>query len=269
MQGTIPDAVRPATRDLRSHRSAAHCLRPPVAVTIRAMRPVVCTVVLLAAAACAVGATRVESWGTMREVMRDGRTEGRVALGDVLGSPGLVGVGALAGLTGEIAIVDGVAWVARLEPGLSCGRGARPGDRATLLAVADVADWTETTIGRDLSAAEFEALLAERAAAPALATRDVWPFVVEGELLDVQSHVLNGECPTAGAVDPAHAPVRRSFARVTGRLVGFYAPEAAGVLVHHGEATHTHLIVERPEPYVAHVERAGIGAGARLRVPAR
>lgn len=174
------------------------------------MRATIVVGVLFAAGACATGSTRVESWGTMREVMRDGRTEARVALRDVLGPPGLVGVGALAGLTGEIAIVDGVAWVARLEPELRCGRGARPDDRATLLAVADVPEWTTTTIDRDLSAMEFEALLAERAAAPVLAARDVWPFVVEGELLDVASHVLNGECPFAGAVDPAHEPVRRS-----------------------------------------------------------
>jgi hypothetical protein len=55
----------------------------------------------------------VATWGTMREVMHDGRTEGRVRLGDAAAAPDAIGLGALAGLSGEIVILDGAVWTSR------------------------------------------------------------------------------------------------------------------------------------------------------------
>lgn len=216
-----------------------------------------------------VDAEHIRTWGSMREVMREGKVQGRVQLASVLTSEHVVGIGALAGLRGEIAIVDGVAWVARIDAGkLTCSSGARSEDAATLLAVDDVAAWTEMALDADTSAAEFEALLARLAERSDLRERRAWPFVVEGEFTSVDAHVLNGQCPFAGEVDLDHKPVRRSFERVQGTLVGFFAPNSEGDLVHHGQATHMHLVHSGAEPFVGHVDRADLVAGVRLRIPA-
>lgn len=227
--------------------------------------PLAVLAALLAACATATWDGSVASWGTMREVMRDGRTEGRVELDAAL-RPASVGLGALEGLSGEIAVLGGEVWVARVADGrLECARGVRSGERATLLALSEVSDWEEVRVERDLAPDELVELLASletrsRAGAP-------WPFVVEGELLGVEAHVLNGACPFAGEVEPGHEPLRRSLDRAAGKLVGFHAPGSAGVLVHHGQAIHAHVLLESPDVYVGHVDRAGVGAGARVLVP--
>lgn len=206
----------------------------------------------------------------MREVMHDGKTWGRVALTDVLGSKATVGIGALEGLRGEIAIVDGVAWVARVEGGqLICTREARASDRATLLALSDVEEWQAIRLDEGALPGELEPLLARVAEQTGLGCDEPWPFVIEGELVAVESHVLNGKCPFAGTVEQAYEPLRRSIASQRGRLIGFYAPSASGTLVHHGQTTHVHIVLDEPNIYVGHVDRTGVGAGATLLVPRR
>jgi len=232
------------------------------------MRRPIAGLLLAALAACRSSEPGMRSWGSMREVMAEGKTHGRVEIAGVLDSPGIVGIGALEGLRGEIAILDGVAWVARVDAQLSCARGARPQERATLLAISDVDEWSEVELESAASQSEFELQLEQLGRRSDLAKRGAWPFVVEGELLAVETHVLNGQCPFAAAVDAGHEPIRRSFASVRAKLIGFYAPSSGGELVHHGQVTHAHLLVETPEVYVGHVDSVSFTAGACLRIPA-
>ncbi len=55
--------------------------------------------------------------GSMREVMRDGQTEGRVLLSEAAEESGAIAVGALEWLGGEVTIVEGEAWVSRVVDG--------------------------------------------------------------------------------------------------------------------------------------------------------
>ncbi len=211
---------------------------------------------------------QIEAWGSMREVMMGGKTQARVSVVDAGRMSGTVGIGALEGLQGEIAIVDGVPWIARVDGDhLECTRGARNGDQATLLAISHVNRWKTLAIDRDLSPAELDAFLASTQRDLGLGQRP-WPFIIQGELADVQAHVLRGQCPYAGAVDAEHEPIRRTFSEVRARLVGFYAPNSVGELVHHGQSTHMHVIVEEPEVFVGHVDSVSVRGGAWLLVPA-
>src|SRR5437868_10952635 len=56
--------------------------------------------------------TEVKVWGNLREMMREGRTESRVAVAPLLVPPHMHAVGAIAGMRGEITVVDGTAWLA-------------------------------------------------------------------------------------------------------------------------------------------------------------
>jgi hypothetical protein len=96
------------------------------------------------------------------------------------------------------------------------------------------------------------------------------PFVVEGALHELELHVLNGACPFRAAQgnDAGRAPLRRSFDRASGTLVGFVTDEPPGVLTHHGSRTHVHVLVESPERISAHVDRVTVAAGSVIRVPA-
>jgi hypothetical protein len=113
-------------------------------------RIVIATGVAAALASCGgLGGPRVV--GSMREVMRDGRTEGRVALADALDGPHVVAIGALAQLQGEFLCIGGDVWIGRAAdpPRTTVTRGAAPGDEATLLVADDVEWWLAVPLERD------------------------------------------------------------------------------------------------------------------------
>lgn len=222
---------------------------------------------LLSACASPGWDATLEVHGSMREVMREGRTEGRVSLADAVGRRSF-GLGALAGLLGEIAVLDGEVWIGRPRGDAIASAAVDPDEeQATLLALTDVRAWHEHVVERDLGPAELEARLAEFGASLGLGIGRPWPFVLEGDFLALETHVLNGACPHAGTPPPGQEPLRRAYAMARGRAIGFYAPGEGGRLVHHGESLHTHVVLMRPEPLVAHVDRIGLAAGGRIRVP--
>ncbi len=219
---------------------------------------------LVSCAAAPAGPT-VHRWGALRDVMRDGRTEGRVALDDVVG-PRTVAVGAVEGLAGEITVDGGAIHVAEVAGGAGVARAPRAGERATLLVAADVEAWSEHALG---AAADFDAL---EAAVRALALErgfdasEPFPFRVEGRAPEARLHVVDGSCPIANPGGPA--PWRWSGADVAVVLVGFFADGSAGVLTHHGRASHVHALVPG-ERVSGHLDAVALEPGARLFLPAR
>lgn len=228
-----------------------------------------CALALLALAA-GCNAPRVEThtlrFGTLREAMRDGRTEGRVALAEVADLRGSVGVGALAGLAGEVTVVDGELWIARAAAGsVEVAREPLPGEQATLLALSNNGRWVEHRTPRDLTLEEFGVWLAELGPTPDAS----WPFLAEGTLDALEAHVVAGACPHA------HPEARDKFVLLARpslpvRLAGFHAPDQPGVLVHHGERLHVHFVESATVPTLSgHLDGGLLRAGARVRVPAR
>lgn len=211
---------------------------------------------------------RVECWGEMREVLREGRSHGRVRLRDVV-ETGTWGVGALAELAGEVTVLDGEATLAVVRDGELQLRAPRGGDLAALLVLATVEGWRRVELPQACKLADLELVIAqalERAgfdpgAAPV-------PLRVEGSFDRLDLHVIAGACPVA---DPGGAPPWRwSGAGSRGTLVGIHAAGAAGRLTHHGRSTHLHAVVEtvEGERVSGHVEELALGADAVLFVPA-
>jgi alpha-acetolactate decarboxylase len=170
----------------------------------------------------------------MREVMRDGHTEPRVRLADLTLAPATIGVGALEGLLGEVTIVDGEVQIATAPEHVVTNVTAIGTYHATLLSIATPNSSEAATETGRLDESSLARLAARFAP---LATVDVTGVV---EQLNV--HVARGACPH-GATTPATQPhLWSAAAGTTVRLVGFYAPDAAGSLTHHGTAFHLHAI---------------------------
>lgn len=226
-------------------------------------------------AGCAKNHVDVQQFGQMHEVLSGG-AENAVAivnLEDVLSRPNAVGVGALAGLKGEITICDGQAWVA--QPSGRTLRVSGPSknapDEAAMLTVTYVAQWRDVPIDRALAGAALEDFIVAQAADAGLDASQPFPFEIEGAMTDLKIHVVNGECPMRPGVvlTAAQQPWRYSTNQPTQcTIVGFYAKDAVGRLTHPGTAIHAHALVEADGKKVTgHVERVAVDKGAVLRLP--
>jgi acetolactate decarboxylase len=143
--------------------------------------------------------------------------------------------------------------------------------KATMLFAADVAEWQTIQIAEAVPSGELEDLVVEQAKAAGVDTSRPFPFLIEGELAGLEAHVIAGQCPmqaTMSSQPLTSPPVRRSFARVRGRLVGIWTSDGGGVITHHGSRAHVHAIVEGDALFTGHCEAVAVEAGAVLRLPA-
>jgi len=200
---------------------------------------------LCLAAACFLGCTstapEVKTWGSMREVLREGDDRGRVEVLEAVGRDSLA-VGALAGLEGEITVVEGVAMVAIGESGET--RPARAGDKAALFVLADVPAWRSAPLPEGPH--DLDSLESAIAAALERAGFDLGapiPVRVRGLAHRVSCHVIAGACPIARPDGPAPRRLEQSDVEV--ELVGVFADGRAGELTHHTNRSHLHVIAEK------------------------
>ncbi len=211
----------------------------------------------------------VHQYGGIRDVLRNGNTQARVRLVDVTAEPGAIAVGALAGLGGEVTIVNGDVWVARStgDDADVSGPDGKSGDQATLLAVAHVNEWISVPLGE--GGGSFGERIGRAAAGAGVDTSKPFPFIVEGDITVLEAHVIAGSCPIANP--DGEQPWRFEVSSPTrGQLVGFYAEDSEGVMTHHGDPTHTHVVMDRNgQTVTAHADRADVAAGAVLHLPAR
>jgi hypothetical protein len=212
----------------------------------------------------------IERWGTMREALRDGQDQARVAVATVA-RPGVYALGALEGLRGEITVLDGEVWVSegQLEHPLTT-RGRATDAQATLLFAAEVQAWRAIPIAAAVDPSEFDAFVAEQARAAGLDTARPFPFLVEGGLVQLDLHVIAGECPMRARMlgTEAESPAfELRVDRIEGRLLGLYAQESSGVLCHMGARTHVHAVLAGDGDLTGHVDTVGLAAGAVLKLP--
>ena len=215
---------------------------------------------------------RVESVGTLREIIHEGRLEGRATLASALARPHAYALGALARLDGEFIILDGVTWLSRPGEGgrVRSLRSSAGTDSAALMVVSHVSRWRDIRVARSLTLPALEETLAARAAAAGLPPAGPFPFLVEGPVRDLRGHVADGRLlPPGPSTHEAHAKAAIRVAReaATVRLLGFYSDHDQGVFTHHDSRLHVHVLVPG-EGLAAHVDSVIVTAGAVLRLPA-
>jgi len=239
------------------------------------MNPTRC-VVLLALCSCAKPpnapstdnetATEVKVWGSLHEMMREGRTESRVAIAPLLATPHMYAVGAIANMRGEVTIVDGTAWVALGERDSGRAAAGAADEGAALLVASYVADWSRVAITEDIAFAQLDERIEALAKAAGIDVDTPFPFLVEGQLADVRWHVLKGPPAANAAHDHTGNAVVGERAMIDGTLVGFFSKHHQGSFTHMGQNIHAHL-VNVSSALAAHADQISIRASSTLLLP--
>lgn len=216
------------------------------------------------------------SFGSFRRLSHTGDTSGQVKLADLPQRPGHWGMGALAGLSGEVLLVDGRLLVTRGDDPQGRAGATRPEDQAALFAYGHVAEWRTLTLDENMDRTRFEAFVVAQAKALGLDTAQPFPFLVEGRYPVLVWHVVTGTAATpapgqhGGGHANKHSPMQVfDQPQAPGRLVGIYSGEALeGVVSHPGERFHLHF-VDPSLGHSGHVDGYAVARGATLKLPLR
>lgn len=228
----------------------------------------------------------VQTFGNFKHMMQSGNTAAQVKLQDIRQTKGTWGVGALAGLKGEIILVDGSMLVTPGSDVQGKTTASKVTDEAVLWASAEVKQWKEVVVPKNMTQAEFEAFVGQQAKLLNVNLDQPFPFRVQGNYTHLIWHVVTGEKEAsnasavpnqqdhsaAGSHGGGHAnnqSGQKVFRNPTlaGNLVGMYSGKALeGVISHPGERFHAHFI-DAAQSVSGHVDQYNVQSGATLFLP--
>jgi acetolactate decarboxylase len=213
------------------------------------------------------GGYEVDWIGELRAVHQDGDARPRADLRQLEPGSGTFAIGPLAGLRGEITVLDGNAYIARVEEDREeVTRGFD--QEAPFLVFGQVASWQALPLPDDVrDIAALERWLPAAAAAAGLREDEPFPFKIETDSSTVQYHVISNREPGYQVHRP-HRELMRFFT-IVGQpvaLLGVYSENHAGIFTHHGQTSHIHL-VSGDELRSGHVDAVDLGPASVVHVP--
>jgi acetolactate decarboxylase len=177
----------------------------------------------------------VKSAGKLMEIMHQGNVEAQIAL-DTIAKEHLYGLGAIAGLKGELTVIDGQPFVASVDsigPKIVIDAAAK----AALFVYAYVQSWdTLSLIGADSITVMIEEELKRRS------STDPFPFIILAQPNKLNYHIINftGEQPNKS--NHKQGALRGGIADQAVQILGFYASNKEGIYTHHGSKLHMHFL---------------------------
>jgi len=192
-----------------------------------------------------------------------------VALKDAVDGHVTDALGAVSGLRGEISVIEGRLIVSY---GTDCASACPSAETetATLLATGAVRNWRSIPIDKDLDAKATETFIREQAKAVGLDENNPFPFRINGAITNFVMHVNAAPNPRFkghGSFDEMAVTGLAKGPRISGSVVGFYAPPSMqGIITHMGEFFHSHYVDEQ-KTTTAHLDSFGVAAGSTLMLP--
>ncbi len=239
---------------------------------MKKMRITLFALLLTASVAWAAEPFAIQAWGNFKQMSHTGNTAGVVKLSDLGNAKGTYGVGAIAGMRGEILLWDGKMLVSRGHSTKGETSPATANDEAVLFVRAKVDAWQELPVASDMTQAQFEAFVVAAAKKAGINPDQAFPFALRGNAMNVVWHVVTGTPAGvqhgSGTHQQGHAQSRVfREASANGTLLGFYTGAALeGIASHPGERFHLHYT--NPDFTTSgHVDEYRVPKGAVLMLP--
>jgi len=206
--------------------------------------------------------------GLLKTVHREGDASPRIDLRDVEGPAGLYAIGPLAGLRGEITVIDGRAHIARVvDCAITISHGYDV--EAPFLVYGNVTGWKAVPLPDEVrTISELEHWLPGAVKDAGIDPEtEAFPFKISTSASDINYHVISNTDPGYQISKP-HDELKRRFTShsepVT--LIGVFSKSAGGVFTHMGQWTHIH-VVEDGGGFAGHVDSVELGPDAVLYLP--
>jgi len=231
------------------------------------------SILIAAAVAQAAEPFGIQTHGSFKQMSHTGNTDGVVKLSALASGKGAYGIGAIAGMRGEILLWDGKLLISRGQSPKGETGPATATDEAVLFVGGKIDAWQEVKLANDMTQPQFEAFVVATANTLGLDGDKAFPFAVRGSNLNVVWHVVTGAAPASGqhgsgAHDQGHAQARTfRAAAATGTLLGFHTGAALeGIASHPGERFHVHY-AGADFSVSGHVDEYRVPKGATLLLP--
>lgn len=221
--------------------------------------------VLALSAATARAGTEVRVIGEMRRMFMAHDIGPNVDLAKLKSASHLYALGPVAGLKGEITVVDSRVFVSRAH-GKDAVVSVEPNASAIFLVHSSVSAWRSIAIPTNIvTDADLASFLQGQLPANSRSA-----FLVRGTAARAQYHIQNYQGKAEDLTHAAHdkSKVLFELTQTPVELVGFFTnrEEDGGSFVHQGQTIHIHLISEDRKS-MGHLESISLAPGATLLLP--
>jgi acetolactate decarboxylase len=203
--------------------------------------------------------------GQMRRMFMAHDIGANVDLRDVTKQQHVYGLGPIAGLRGEVTIIDGQVLTSRVN-GKEAAVAVEPGAKSVFLVYASVPAWRSIAIPTNVVSETDLASFLERS----LSANARSAFLVRGTAASARYHIQNYQGKAEDLTHEAHDKSKVFFdlSETPVQLVGFFTnrEEDGGAFVHPGQTTHIHLISDDHKA-MGHLESVTLAPGAILFLP--
>lgn len=220
----------------------------------------------------------VEYYGSQKTIFDIGKAEAKVPLAAMSGDEGSFGVGAVAGLDGEITVFDGKPYVTKVRgDGYTLDNSQ---DHAAVFAV-----WTKNTQWRDevvpgnvSTYLDLQRHVKARAAAAGIDVSKSFPFLLSGAPVEIKWHI-NVDLTEGKPIDSklfAKSKANYVMKNQPVDIVGFHSEKHPGVFISAyapaikekdvKNTIHFHM-VSKDGKSAGHIDDIVLGSGMTLRLP--
>ena len=206
-------------------------------------------------------------WQGTLQAAHGGDASGKVTLQQFAGKQNLYAVGPVAELGGEITVIAGKFYIARVKHG-EVKTDSNLSTSASFLVWSEVTSWKPpVSLGAKAgNLAQLEKQIEVLATKAGVDTSKPFPFKLEGVLDSVDYHVLVPKTHQQAQAGHSDGTKKISGKNSDAEIIGFFSKNHEGVFTHKGSFIHLHVI-ERHNGYSGHVDEISAGPGVQVLLP--
>ncbi len=197
---------------------------------------------------------QVKHAGAMSEMGKSGFAP-TISLDSLQQYKGLIALGPLGKMQGEITVVDGIPYAGIVT---ADGKGSIQSDwkvDAPFLVYANVEEWEEITLqGQFSSIQELEKLIESTLMASGVDLLKPLPFRIIGNFDQMTTHVVTPRSADIPGYVEGRNQANYEHQAESGELIGFYSKEGQRIYTHHDSFMHVHFL-SAAKDYAGHLDK--------------